>query len=392
MQHKLNSHAIQSFRATVCVFIRSHLPGDIQAKVAEERMDLSKSDQRRWHRILHHQGWACPGWSTVYGGCDWNDAQRYVFERELALADAPRPMVYGVNMLGPTLIAHGTSAQRAYYLPRILNADDFWCQGFSEPNAGSDLAALKCHASRHGDHYRINGSKIWTSEAHWADRMFGLFRTCNSGPKQYGISFLLLDMDTEGIEIKPIRTFDGSGPEINQVFFTDVRVPLESLVGEENQGWKIAKYLLGLERFGTAEISRSMRSLQRIRALITDHLPVRELFFSEPLIGNRLATIEIQLRALELTEQRLLFSPNSNAAEGSSLLKLKGSEIQNHIFQLLHDVLGCDALTPQRQSALTTAKAAGFAARAHFNYRKSMIYSGSNEIQRNIIAKAVLGL
>ncbi len=391
MQHELNHHAIQAFRTEVREFIRTHLPDDIRAKVAAERMDLSKSDQRCWHRLLYRRGWACPGWPVEYGGCGWNDAQRYVFEREIALADAPRSMVYGVNMLGPTLIAHGTEAQRTEYLPRILSADDFWCQGFSEPNAGSDLASLKCRAVRDGDHYRISGSKIWTSEAHLADRMFGLFRTDSSRHKHYGISFLLLDMDADGIEVQPIRTFDGGGPEINHVFFTDVRVPLKNLVGDLHQGWKIAKYLLGLERFGTAEISRSMRSLQRIRTLIAEHPPVKQRFRSEPLLGDRLTTIEIQLQALELTEQRLLFSPDSGAAE-ASLLKLKGSEIQNQILQLLHDVLGLEALGLTRSSTVIATEAAGFAARAHFNYRKTMIYSGTNEIQRNIIAKAVLGL
>ena len=389
MQHLLTDPTTQSFRAKVRCFIRNHLPPDIRAKVAEERMDLSKTDQRRWHRILHKRGWACPGWPTEHGGSGWNDAQLYVFEREIALADAPRTMVYGVNMLGPTLIAHGTTQQQAELLPRICNADDFWCQGFSEPDAGSDLASLKCRADRNADHYLINGSKIWTSEAHIADRMFGLFRTDSSAAKQYGITFLLLDMDLDGIEVKPIPTFDGGGPEINQVFFTNVRVPIKNRVGEEHQGWAIAKYLLGLERFGTAEISRSIRTLERIRNMIVHHQQVEQAFITNPIFADRLVRAEIELRAVELTEQRLLFGPKQSHAE-ASLLKLKGTEVQNRILELLHDALGIDALIEKHD--LTLPPEARFAARAHFNYRKTMIYSGSNEIQRNIIAKVVLGL
>ena len=263
-----NSVDIEQFREQVRSFIRQNLPTELKDIVACERMDIPKELQRHWHRTLQSRGWGCPSWPREYGGPGWNDLQHYVFEREIALADAPRPMVYGVGMLAPTLMEFGTEQQKAEYLPRIQNADDFWCQGYSEPGAGSDLASLKSRAINKGDHYVVNGSKMWTSEAHIADRMFGLFRTDSSGKKQYGITFLLLDMDAPGVEVQPIATYDGAGREINQVFFKDVQVPVQNRVGEEHQGWGIAKYLLGLERFGTAEVSRSMRTLEKVKNLL----------------------------------------------------------------------------------------------------------------------------
>ncbi len=386
----------EAFRQEVREFMRSNLPDDIRAKVAEERMDLPKEDQRRWHRILDKQGWAVPSWPKELGGSGWTDEQFYIFERELSLADAPRNTVYGVGMLAPTIIEYGTDQQKAEILPRIKNADDFWCQGFSEPGAGSDLAALKCKAENKGDHYLINGSKMWTSEAHIADRMFGLFRTDSLGKKQHGITFILVDMNAPGVEVSPIKTFDGGGTEINQVFFTDVKVPIENRVGEEHQGWGLAKYLLSLERFGTAEVSRSMRTLQRLKAFASNQTRGNLRLIDDPDFKQRLTRAELTLRAVELTEYRLLFGGEPAGAE-ASLLKLKGTEVQNDILELLHDAVGVHALIdmgdPEEAGELPAGpEEAGYAARAHFNFRKTMIYAGSNEIQKTIMAKAVLGL
>ncbi|MGH6931683.1 MAG: acyl-CoA dehydrogenase family protein, partial [Dongiaceae bacterium] len=340
----LHTPELAAFRAELRDFLRDHLPSEIRAKAAEERMDLPKEDQRRWHKILLNKGWVCPSWPREHGGPDWDDAHQYVFERELALADAPRPMVYGTTMLGPTLIRYGSDRQKAAVLPRIRAGEDFWCQGFSEANAGSDLAALQSRAVRRGDRYIVNGAKMWTSEAHIADRMFGLFRTDSSGKKQHGITFLLVDMGAEGVEVAPIRTYDGSGREINQVFFTDVEVPLENRVGEEHGGWTVAKHLLGLERFGIAEVSRSLRSLRRLKEFAAAQRRGNRSLLDDADFARRIAQAEIGLRAVELTELRLLFGAAGGGGAEASLLKLRGTELQNEILELMYDAVGLHAL------------------------------------------------
>lgn len=392
----LHTPELDAFRAELRGFLRDHLPADIRAKVAEERMDLPKEDQRRWHKILLAKGWVCPSWPREHGGPGWDDAHQYVFERELALADAPRPMVYGTTMLGPTLIRYGTDRQKATVLPCIRDGEDFWCQGFSEPNAGSDLAALQCRAVRQGDRYIVNGGKMWTSEGHIADRMFGLFRTDSSGKKQHGITFLMVDMAARGVEVQPIKTYDGAGREVNQVFFTDVEVPVENRVGEEHGGWTVAKYLLGLERFGIAEVSRSLRSLRRVKEFAAGQRHGNRSLLDDHDFARRVAQAEIGLRAVELTELRLLFGAAGTGAE-ASLLKLRGTELQNEILELMHDAVGLHSFVEIGDPEHSTGTPAGppqsrHAAHAYFNYRKTMIYGGSNEIQRNIIAKHVLGL
>ena len=390
------SPELLEFRDEVREFITANLPDDVRAMTAEERVDLPKEVQVSWHRTLESRGWGCPSWPVEHGGPGWSDEQYYVFEREIALADAPRTMLFGTGMLGPTIMAFGSDAQKAEVLPRIRNADDVWCQGYSEPGAGSDLASLKSRAERRGDHYVVNGTKLWTTDAHIADRMFGLFRTDSSGKKQYGITFLLLDMDSPGVSATPVKTYDGAGPEVNQVFFDNVEVPVSNRVGEEHQGWGIAKYLLSLERFGTAELSRSIRTLQRVKQYAATHMRGNRALIEDPDFSSRLGNLEIALRAVELTELRMLFGAQPAGAE-ASLLKLKGTEVQNDILQLLHDAIGPYALVAADQAYIDEQPPAApaearYAARAHFNFRKTMIYSGSNEIQRNIIAKAVLGL
>ena len=394
------SDEIEAFRQEVRTFIRDSLPEEIRQQVAEERMDLSPEDQKRWHRTLYERGWSCPSWPAEYGGTGWSYEQQYVFEREIAQADAPRFLIYGVQMLGPSIIEFGTEEQKQRFLPGILSGEVMWCQGFSEPNAGSDLAALQCRALRDGDDYVLNGSKLWTSEAHVADWMFGLFRSDSSGKKQFGITFLMLDMASAGLSVQPILTFDGSH-EVNQVFFDDVRVPVANRLGEEHQGWAIAKYLLGLERFGTAEISRSLASLARLKKLAAAMPCGAGTLADDADFMDELAKAEIDLRALEITEQRFLFGPGGADALGpeASMLKICGTEVQQRILELTLEALGQygqllveDGVPEGGKAPPQVPGAARHAARAYFNYRKTSIYSGSNEIQKNIIAKAVLGL
>jgi hypothetical protein len=396
VRDRFETPELRAFREEVRAFVRASLPEGIRRKVAQERMDLPREDQQRWHKILRARGWACPGWPKAHGGPGFTDDQRYVFEREIALGDAPRPMIYGEGMLGPTVMAHGTEAQQRQILPGILEGDVFWCQGFSEPNAGSDLASLQCKAERVGENYVLNGSKMWTSEGHIADWMFGLFRTDNTGRKQEGITFLTLDLKSPGVTVRPILLFEGTH-EVNQVFFDDVRVPVEQRLGEENKGWALAKYLLSLERFGTAEVSRSLASLMRLKAFLKEHDLFLHAAEHRDAIERRVAELEMELEALEITEVRFLFGQDSANEVGpeASMLKVRGTEIQGDLFELGMMCAGGCALGARRDESgadVAATRRGQDSALPYFNFRKTLIYAGSNEIQRNIIAKAVLGL
>lgn len=392
----LKEPCIADFRARVRRVLQL-LPAGIRTAGESERMDLEKEDQRRWHKILRAEGLACAGWPESAGGPGLSDPERFVLERELALAGAPRPMLYGVSMLGPALIAHGSPEQQARFLPPILEGDIFWCQGFSEANAGSDLASLKCSARLDGDTYVINGHKMWTSEGHIADWMFGLFRTAVSGRKQEGITFLLLDMKTAGITVRPMQTFDGTGIEINQVFFDDVRVPASQRVGAEGAGWMIAKDVLAAERFGNAEVSRSLASLQRLRQFCRSVRSGGERLIDQPHVAKRLSQLYVTLRAVERTELRFIMHGDGAVGAEAALLKICGTEVQNAILAATADLIG-PAIAydtgPLDEPAVSVAshQAMRHALRSHFNYRKTMIYGGSNEILRNILARAVLQL
>ncbi|MDE0310403.1 MAG: acyl-CoA dehydrogenase family protein [Acidiferrobacterales bacterium] len=389
---------LEVFRRTVREFIQENLPQRTRKMVAAEQMDLPKEVQAQWHRILRDRGgWCCPSWPSQYGGPQWSDAQQYIFEQELALNDAPRLMIYGVGMLGPTLFRYGSESQKETILPDILDANTFWCQGFSEPNSGSDLASLKCDAQRVGDEYIINGSKIWTSEAHIADWIFGLFRTGKGDRKQQGITFLMIDLSSSGITVDPLLLFEGTH-EVNQVHFEDVRVAVENRVGAQDHGWEIGKYLLGLERFGTAEVSRTKASLERLRRIAHSEVPGGSRLIDNPSFAEQFDRLEISLHALEMTERRFLLAENATQSFGAeaSMLKVRGTEIQCDVFRLT-------ALAGAHYSQLDLSRdqidvetdspyAPGNATRNYFNYRKTPIYSGSNEIQRNIVAKAALGL
>src|SRR5579862_9637328 len=392
-----------AFRDEVRTFFRDHLPPAIRAKLVEGKK-LAKDDIVTWQRILNKKGWAVANWPTRWGGTGWTPVQQYIFQEELQLAPAPQPLGFGVTMVGPVLIAFGSEAQKRRFLPRIANLDDWWCQGFSEPGAGSDLASLKTTAKRDGDHYIVNGQKTWTTLAQFADWIFALVRTDSAAKKQEGISFLLIDMKTPGITVRPIQTIDG-GHEVNEVFFDDVRVPAENLVGEENKGWNYAKFLLGNERSGIARIGISKSRIRRLK-----ELAALEQSDGKPLIADerfraKIAAVEIEPKALEMTELRVVAAERTRGASdrpdpASSILKIKGSEIQQAITELLLDVVGPYALPDQVphddserwNEPPVGPEWGGTLAPQYFNYRKTSIYGGSNEIQKQIIAKAILGL
>ena len=366
-----------AFRDEVRSWLRANLPADLREKV-ERYEHLSKEELLRWHRILAKQGWVAPAWPREWGGTGWNVVQRYIFEEELGYAGSPPIIPFGVTMCAAVLLRFGTQAQKKRFLPRIYNGDDFWCQGYSEPGSGSDLASLKTKAIRHGDHYVVNGQKIWTTLGHYADWIFCLVRTDPTVEKrQEGISFLLMDMRTPGITVRPLILMDGAH-EVNEVFFDDVKVPTENLVFEEGKGWTVAKYLLGYERMNTGRIGESKRQLTYLKR------------YGEHLMGDtrwrdRLSRLEVELTALEITNLRFLDRMRRTGQPPGadvSMLKIKGTEIQQGLTELM-----MDATDPVASDPLAVA-----IRNRYLSTRKTTIYAGSNEIQRNIIAKMTLGL
>ena len=391
-----------AFRDEVRTFMRTALPQDIRNKLIEGRR-LKKEDMVTWQRILNAKGWAVVNWPAEWGGRDWSPVQQYIFLEELQQAPAPPPLGFGVNMVGPVIIAFGNEAQKKRYLPAIANLDDWWCQGFSEPGSGSDLASLKTTAKRDGDHYVVNGQKTWTTLAQYADWIFCLVRTDPAAKKQEGISFLLIDMKSAGITVRPIVTIDGSR-EVNEVFFDDVRVPVENLVGQENKGWDYAKFLLGNERMGIARVGMSKERIRRLRELAAlEHSGDKPLIEDER-FRAKIAAVEVELKALEMTQLRVVAAERNRKDKkpdpASSILKIKGSEIQQTITELLVEVVGPYALPYQPEylederwnEPPVGPEWAPSLAPTYFNYRKVSIYGGTNEIQKNIIAKAILGL
>lgn len=385
----------KAFRAEVRAFLAEALPEDLRQKMVERR-HLGKDDIVRWQRILNARGWATPNWPVEHGGQPWTPAQRYIFQEEMALAHAPEGSPFNVNMIGPIVCKFGTDAQQQRFLARIANIDDWWCQGFSEPGAGSDLASLKTRAERQGDHYVVNGQKIWTTQAQHADWMFALVRTDNTGKKQQGITFLLIDMKTPGITVRPIDTIDGER-DANEVFFDDVRVPVENRIGEEGRGWDYAKHLLGSERSGIARIGLCKERLVQLRALEADMAARGMLTGSEQArLRRALAEVEVELRALELTQLRVVAADAQGGGAGAaaSILKIKGTELQQRMTELALELAGPAGLAMPADGA-NSAPTDGWieaAAPFYFTMRKVSIFGGSNEIQKNIIAKTVLGL
>ncbi|HEX9395488.1 MAG TPA: acyl-CoA dehydrogenase family protein [Burkholderiales bacterium] len=366
-----------AFRDEVRAWLDQNLPEDLRSKVSNYE-HLSRDDLLRWHKILAKQGWVAPAWPKEWGGTGWNVVQRYIFEEELGYAGSPPLIPFGLQMCAPVLLQFGSDAQKKRFLPRIYRGEDFWCQGYSEPGSGSDLASLKTKAVKQNDVYVVNGQKIWTTLAHYADWIFCLVRTDPAGGKrQEGISFLLMDMKTPGITVRPLILMDGAH-EVNEVFFDDVKVPAENLVHEEGKGWTVAKYLLGHERMNTGRIGESKRQLAMLKkysSSMKDNFRFRD----------RLSRLEIELQALEITNLRFLDRMRrSGQPPGAdvSMLKIKGTEIQQGLTELM-----LQAADPAASDAFSVA-----VQKKYLSMRKTTIYAGSNEIQRNIIAKMTLGL
>ncbi len=388
-----------AFRAEVRAFIASAYPQSLRGK-QDEGEELAKEDFLAWHRILAKKGWVAPAWPTEYGGPGWTSVQRYIWSEECALADTVPILPFGINMVGPVIYTFGTPEQKARFLPDTLSGDIWWCQGYSEPGAGSDLANLKTKAERDGDHYIVNGQKTWTTLAQHADWGFFLVRTDPAAKPQEGISFLLIDMKSPGVTVRPIITLGGEH-EVNEVWLENVRVPVENRIFHENKGWTCAKFLLAHERSGIAGVARSKRGVDRIKSMARneaqDGIPLlRDSFFK-----RKIAELEIDLLALEFTELRTLASENAGRGPGpeSSLLKVKGTEIQQRITELALEAAGHYGMPYFRGFGAEGDNAlpigpdyAHRTAPTYFNVRKTSIYGGSNEIQRNIIAKMVLGL
>jgi alkylation response protein AidB-like acyl-CoA dehydrogenase len=391
-----------AFRDQVRAFLGAELPGELRHKVLNH-LRLDKDDYVRWHRILARQGWAAPGWPREYGGPGWTPVQRHIFDEECARAGTPPVLPFGVNMVAPVIMAFGSQAQKDHYLPRILSCEDWWCQGYSEPGAGSDLASLKTTAVREGDVYVVNGQKTWTTLAQHADMIFCLVRTDGSVRKQEGISFLLIDMHAPGVTVRPIIMLD-EDHEVNEVFFDNVRVPVDNLVGQENKGWTYAKYLLGHERTGIAAVGRSKRELSRLKTLAMRESKNGRPLLEDPLFAARVAELEIELMALEMTVLRVLAQANPQGKSGApgpeaSVLKIRGTDIQQRLTELMVEAAGPMALPfdpryleGEREHSVADDDFAAPLLAHYFNYRKTSIYGGSNEIQRNIISQMILGL
>ena len=388
----------EAFRAEVRAFLAEKLPRHIVDKVNTGKR-LTKQDHEEFHAILNARGWLASHWPEQYGGPGWSVVQRYIFDYESALAGAPRIVPFGVSMLGPVLIKYGTEAQKAHYLPRILDGSDWWCQGYSEPGSGSDLASLRTSAVRDGDAYVVNGQKTWTTLGQHADMIFCLVRTDPKAKKQEGISFLLIDMKSPGIEVRPIITLDGEH-EVNEVFFTDVRVPVANLVGEENKGWTYAKYLLTYERTNIAGVGGSIAALDWLRQIAGKQKKSGRPLTEDPFFAARLARIEIDLDNMKTTNLRVLAAAAHGAPAGpeSSMLKVRGTEIRQEISSLTRRALGpyaqpfvSEALDAEHNGESIGPDYAAPVAAEYFNNRKLSIFGGSNEIQRTIIAGA-LGL
>lgn len=393
----------EAFRTEVRCFLDEHLPPRTAHKV-RHGLRLTREDMAQWHAILNARGWLASHWPREYGGTGWSAVERFIFDNECALAGAPRIVPFGVNMLGPVLIKYGNEAQKRHWLPRILDGADWWCQGYSEPGAGSDLASLSTRAVRgvdaHGDHYVVNGQKTWTTLGHYANMMFCLVRTATDVRKQEGISFLLIDMNTPGIEVRPIVTLDGEH-EVNEVFFTDVRVPAENLVGEENRGWTYAKYLLTYERTNIAGVGFSVAALERLQRAAEQISHRGRPLADDPLFAARIARVAIDLENMKTTNLRMIAAAASSGAPGaqSSMLKVRGTQIRQEIAALMRRALG-----PYAHPFVDEAFDEGYegdplgpfdapdAAKSDFNNYKLSIFGGSNEIQKNIIAKAILEL
>jgi alkylation response protein AidB-like acyl-CoA dehydrogenase len=394
----------ESFRAEVRAFLAAELPADIRDKMNLGRR-LRKDDLVRWQRILYRRGWGAGMWPTRFGGAGWSVVQQHIFDEEGAAIGAPPQIPFALRMVAPVLMTFGNAAQQEYYLPRIISGQDWWCQGYSEPGSGSDLASLRTSALRQADHYLVNGQKTWNTLGQYADWIFCLVRTSGEARPQQGISFLLIDMKTPGVSVRPIITVEGEH-EINDIFFDNVKVPVQNLVGEENKGWTYAKFLLGHERTNNAGIGNCKRGLKLLKKIAAAQKMNGRPLIEDPRYRDRIAQVELELMALEITNLRVL----SAAAHESraprpeaSILKIKGSEIIQQLAELQMHALGHDALpyvrdaleldwSPPPLLAEHYPEYAPPLSGHYFNQRKTTIYAGSTEIQKNIISKLILGL
>ena len=385
------------FQKEVQIFLKTKYPIEIKEK-QEKGLLLDREDVIKWQKLLAKKGWFAVNWPKEYGGTDWSPTKKYILQNELAASNTPVLIPFGVNMCGPVVYTFGTTLQKEKHLPGILNSDVWWCQGYSEPGSGSDLASLQTKAELKGNYYIVNGAKTWTTLAQHADWIFCLVRTETTQIKQEGISFLLINMETPGIDLKPIITMDGSH-EVNMVYFDNVEVPKENLIGEEGQGWDIAKFLLMHERIGITGISALKRELKRLKE-ISSKIPLAEGTLLDDLSYRaKLEKAEIELKATEFTELRTLSAISSGQSLGpeSSILKIKGTELQQTISELFVEMLAYYAHPFLPESELGSNESigpdyAGPAMPQYLNLRKASIFGGSNEIQRNVIAKAILGL
>ena len=378
------------FRDEIRSWIENEYPKHIKEK-QEKGESLTKEEVTEFHKALAAKGWMGYNWPTEYGGTGWTSTQIYIFQKEFGLAGCPNILPFGVAMVGPVIYTFGNEEQKKRFLPDILNFDTWWCQGYSEAGSGSDLASLKTKAVREGDDYIVNGSKTWTTLAQHADWIFNLVRTETTEKRQEGISFLLIDMNTPGVEVEPIITIDGAH-EVNSVFFTDVKVPVENLIGEEGKGWTYAKFLLANERFGIAVVGAEIRQLNKLKQIVSE--------LDNPALSRKVKEVEIDISALEMLGLRMLSDIETKGHPGpeSSILKIRGTEIQQRLTELFIEASGEYALIyPGPYGHLDSSKPSGpdHVAKSlskYLNYRKTSIYGGSNEIQKNIISKMILGL
>jgi alkylation response protein AidB-like acyl-CoA dehydrogenase len=383
----------QKFREDVRAWVRDNLPREISNKV-HNSLHLTREDMQQWARILGKKGWLGYGWPSQFGGPGWNAIQKHLFEEECALAGAPRIVPFGPVMVAPVIMTFGSPEQQQRFLPGIASGEVWWSQGYSEPGSGSDLASLKTRAERKGDKYIVNGQKTWTTLAQYGEWIFCLVRTSTEGKPQTGISFLLIDMKSPGVTVRPIIMLDG-GHEVNEVFFDNVEVPAENLIGEENKGWTYAKHLLSHERTNIADVNRAKRELERVKRIAK-----AENVYTDTRFRDEIAKLEVDIVALEMLVLRVLSAEKSgkNSLDIAGLLKIKGSEIQQRYSELMMLACGPYAL-PFVKEAMEAGWQGDYVGAAHcaplastyFNLRKTTIYGGSNEVQRNIVAQTVLG-
>ena len=389
-----------AFQQEVREWIAANMPPEVAEESRRSRSShVSKERLLQWQKKLAGKGWLCPNWPKEYGGPGWSSTQKFIFEMEMARADSPYLSSFSIKMVAPVLMKFGSEAQKKRFLPKIAAAEELWCQGYSEPGSGSDLASLRTKAERQGDHYVVNGQKIWTTNAHFADWIFCLVRTSNEGKRQEGISFLLIDMKTPGITVKPIIMADG-GHEVNEVFFDNVRVPVENLVGEENKGWTYAKYLLEFERGGQAFGPRLRKAFRHLQTLSKTQIKEGESLSADPQWREKMAAVEMEIDAIEMNELMFYSSLKTGDAPGNmgSVVKMRGTEVGQKVTELAVEAVGWygTPFTELRNYDSNVVPVGGEyvddVSPRYFNTRKTTIYGGSSEVQRNVLAKAMLGL